>query len=128
MNRIVKEWIEKANHDLQAAHYLLDMEDLITDVIAFHFQQAVEKYLKAYLTYFNIRVSKTHDLIVILNQCIEHDFDFKSFNSDILIKLTDCGVMVRYPDDFYELSLNEVQEFSEVASFTKDFVLKKLNG
>ncbi|WP_457555775.1 HEPN domain-containing protein, partial [Candidatus Pyrohabitans sp.] len=41
-------------------------------MISFHCQQAVEKYLKAYLTSVDARVKKTHDLEVILNQCIPH--------------------------------------------------------
>ena len=44
----IKDWIEKADHDLGSAKVIyLHLPDYI-DTIAFHCQQAVEKYLKAF--------------------------------------------------------------------------------
>ena len=71
-HEVVLRWIRKADNDLRAAEYLLKAEEPLTDIISFHCQQAVEKYLKAYLTSVDARVKKTHDLEVILNQCIPH--------------------------------------------------------
>ncbi len=47
----VKRWLEKADHDRRAAPLALAGEPPITDVAAFHCQQAVEKLLKAYLVW-----------------------------------------------------------------------------
>ena len=47
---IVLRWIVKADNDLKAVKYMMAMEDAPLDVLSFHCQQAVEKYLKAYLT------------------------------------------------------------------------------
>ncbi|MBU4373878.1 MAG: HEPN domain-containing protein [Euryarchaeota archaeon] len=47
--------VEKADNDLKAVKYLLAVEDAPLDVLAFHCQQAVEKYLKAYLTWVDVR-------------------------------------------------------------------------
>ncbi|TAN46222.1 MAG: HEPN domain-containing protein [Candidatus Methanoperedens sp.] len=58
--------IGKADNDLKAVKYLLAVEDAPLDVVSFHCQQAVEKYLKAYLTWVDVRVGKTHDLASIL--------------------------------------------------------------
>ncbi len=45
---IVLRGIGKADNDLKAVKYLLAVEDAPLDVLSFHCQQAVEKYLKAY--------------------------------------------------------------------------------
>lgn len=42
---LAKEWFEKGNHDLDEAN-LSFREGGWTDIICFHCQQAVEKYLK----------------------------------------------------------------------------------
>ena len=44
----INEWIEKANKDIKAVEKLKD-DNEITEIICFHCQQAVEKYLKALL-------------------------------------------------------------------------------
>ena len=46
----VKLWIKKADADLRVAKELLDLNEEPW-VITFHAQQAIEKYLKAYLIY-----------------------------------------------------------------------------
>ena len=38
--------------------------------ICFHCQQEVEKYLKAFLAYNGKRINKTHDLDILLRECI----------------------------------------------------------
>jgi hypothetical protein len=48
---LVKEWIRKAERDLDTAHLTLDNKPAYTDIICYHCQQAVEKYLKAYLVH-----------------------------------------------------------------------------
>ena len=70
---IVQRLIKKAEKGLKTVEYLLTFDDAPTDIIAFHCQQAVEKYLKVYLTLVDVRVKKTHDLETILAFCIERD-------------------------------------------------------
>ncbi len=45
MKAITREWLDRAQDDLNAAHALLNYPDL-THVAAFHAQQATEKALK----------------------------------------------------------------------------------
>ena len=62
----IREWIEKADHDLGSAKIIyLHLPDYF-DTIAFHCQQAVEKYLKALLVYNRIEFSRSHDLVYLL--------------------------------------------------------------
>ena len=49
-------------HDLGAAKTLIEHAPDYTDIICFHCQQAVEKSIKAYLTFKEISFQKSHDL------------------------------------------------------------------
>jgi HEPN domain-containing protein len=60
---LTREWLRKAAGDLKAA----DLHDLA----AFHCQQAFEKALKGYLTWHDRPFRKTHDLVELIEQCIE---------------------------------------------------------
>ncbi len=77
---IVSRWIGKADNDLRAVKYLLAIKDAPLDIVSFHCQQAVEKYLRAYLTWVDVRVTKTHDLSNILNVCVEKDKEFEKLD------------------------------------------------
>ncbi len=57
-NELIKEWIHKAEHDLGMAELALENKPEYTDSICFHCQQAVEKYLKAYLVFLDVRFEK----------------------------------------------------------------------
>jgi HEPN domain-containing protein len=51
---IVKQWIEKADHDLGTAQVTYLYLPKYRDTIAFHCQQAAEKYLKGFLLFLDI--------------------------------------------------------------------------
>lgn len=59
---ILLQWLDKAAHDLIAADILIKANPLILDIAWFHCQQAVEKYLKAFLVYHNRDFIFTHNL------------------------------------------------------------------
>ncbi len=96
------------------------------DILGFHCQQAVEKYFKAYLTWADIRVKKTHDLESILNLCIEEDKEFEKLDKDKISRLTLYAVNIRYPEEYFETTVEEVREAYETANEVKDFAMKKL--
>ncbi len=125
---IVLRWLKKAEHDLKTAKYLLTLDDAPTDVFAFHGQQAVEKYFKAYLTLVDVRVKKTHDLETILARCIEKDRQFERLDKDGISKLTFYAVEIRYPEECIELSIDEARELYETAKEVKEFVVERLRG
>ena len=58
----VRQWVAKAEVDYRTADRLVRDPDPIRESIAFHCQQAVEKYLKALLVSLRIEFPKTHDL------------------------------------------------------------------
>ena len=58
----VQAWVRKAALDLRAAELDLNAEPPLVADAAFHCQQAVEKLLKAVLTWREVPFRKTHDL------------------------------------------------------------------
>lgn len=75
----IKKWLEVAEHDLEAAQTILQYKPIILDIVCFHCQQAVEKYLKAFMAFKNIHFEKTHDVILLKTLCAKEDQDFKIF-------------------------------------------------
>lgn len=124
---IILQWLKRAEEDIKVVQQLLKTEEIITSAICFHSQQAVEKYLKAYLTLFDVSVRKTHDLEVILDLCIKQDKDFGSLDREKISRLTFYSVEIRYPDEFYIPSLEESKESYHIALTVKNFIFGKLN-
>ncbi len=83
-----------------------------TSTICFHAQQAVEKYLKAFLAFHDVDFPRTHDVDYLVMEC--QKIDSESFILD-LKSLTEFGVSVRYPDDFFIPSPDESNEYTEIA-------------
>jgi HEPN domain-containing protein len=69
------EWFRKADHDLTAAHKLIEDADIL-DTVCFHCQQAAEKYLKAYLIFNGIEIERTHNLNKLKKECVKFDAGF----------------------------------------------------
>ena len=58
LKKIVDRWLIKAGKDLTTIEQLLNYDEIVTDSICFHAQQAIEKFLKAYLVSNNISPEK----------------------------------------------------------------------
>lgn len=123
---IILRWFRKAESDLKVVKHLLMIDEPPTDALCFHCQQAIEKYLKAFLTFRNVRVKKIHDMEAILNLCIEQDREFENLDKENISSLSLFAVEVRYPEEFYIPTLDEVKEYFDIALKVKDFVFKKL--
>jgi HEPN domain-containing protein len=63
----VRQWLKKAEEDINAAKTLLPHEMSFLFTVGFHAQQSAEKYLKAYLTWHQVEFRKTHDLGELLD-------------------------------------------------------------
>ncbi len=122
----LEKWLVKANNDLKVAEneIVLSEKDMVTDAICFHSQQAVEKYLKAFLITKEKDFKKSHNLEYLLEICIETDKDFSQIE---LGDLSFYAVEVRYPDDFYIPTEAEAGECLDIARKVKEFVYKKLD-
>ena len=69
----VKQWILRANEDLLVVDKLTEFEMVATSSVCFHCQQAVEKYLKAFLISIGIDIIKTHNIEFLLSECADFD-------------------------------------------------------
>lgn len=121
----VRKWLVKANGDLKVAEneIKLSSEDMVTEAVCFHSQQAVEKLLKAYLVTRNIEFGKTHNLEFLLELCIKQDSRFKDINVG---NLSFYAVELRYPDEFYTPTAEEARQCIEIARKVNEFVLRKV--
>ncbi len=126
IDEYVKKWLQKANEDYLAAKHELSFpqeNEIITSTVCFHCQQAVEKYLKAYLTDKKIEFGKTHSLEFLLELCIKIDKEFENIDVG---DLSFYAVDVRYPDDFYQPSLEEAKKAFIIADNVRSFILEKI--
>lgn len=125
--KYVLRWCKKAESDLRAVRELLEAKTPLTDIICFHCQQAVEKYLKAFLTSQNIEAGRTHDIGYLLDLCAKRDNDFLGLlEKEKASQLTDFAVDVRYPEEFYIPTIEETKEYFTLAIRVKEFILGKL--
>ncbi len=125
LHELISEWIRKADHDLGMAELALQYKPGYTDAICFHSQQAVEKYLKAYLTVLQIKFEKSHNLVYLLDLIHEQEVVADELY-DLLERLEDYAVEVRYPDERFEPTLEEAKEAFEIANKLKAYVLDKI--
>lgn len=121
----VEKWLVKASNDLQVAKNELNLtsELPVTEAICFHAQQAVEKFLKAYLVAKGVEFGKTHNLEYLRELCTQINVDFGNLDVG---NLTFYATEVRYPDEFYTPSLDEARESVAIAIKVRDFVLAKM--
>lgn len=86
-------------------------------------QQAVEKYLKAFLIFKKEEFPRTHNLDLLIQSCSAHQPAFASID---LKNLEDFAVRGRYPHDSVQPDQDETQDFYEIAETIKVLVLKEI--
>lgn len=95
-----KDWIKIANQDLALAQIIFqDIDEAYSAYACFLCEQAVEKYLKAFLIKHKGKVEqkdKTHRLLYLANQCKKYNLDLQNYQID-LITLTELYTPTRYP-------------------------------
>ncbi|MDY0095856.1 MAG: HEPN domain-containing protein [Candidatus Vecturithrix sp.] len=118
MKTLTQEWLKAAHDDLETIEQIVQQEHL-TNVAAFHAQQAVEKCLKALLEEQGVEFPKTHDLLrlqkLLLSDAIQLDI-----NQAMLRRLNLLYIDSRYPGEFGLLpngkpTLADAREFYQFA-------------
>jgi len=120
-NELIREWIDKADHDLGSAKLIFLHLPEYFDTIAFHCQQATEKYLKATLVFYGVDFQRTHNLVYLLD-LLSQKFVLLEDIYDNAILLNGFSVLIRYPNkniylskEELETSINITQEFRDLA-------------
>jgi HEPN domain-containing protein len=97
MKAATREWVDKAEADFAAALLLRrSRKKHSRDIVCFHLQQCVEKYLKARLEEAGIAFPKTHDLERLLDLAVAVEPMWAALRP-ALAAITDYAVEVRYP-------------------------------
>lgn len=122
--REVRQWVEKALHDIQMAEMGLGHSRPIVDAAAFHCQQAVEKLLKAYLTFAGVEFERVHDVETLANRCAAHLPEFAALVPRIA-PLTAYAVRFRYPGPA-DPTVDQVQAALATVREVWRFVLSRL--
>jgi HEPN domain-containing protein len=96
MKKQVEAWNYYACKHMLVVAEIINNPDL-TNGVAFHCQQAIEQYLKAFLIAYDIEVIRTYDL-VLLYDLVKQIRDF-GFDLDLLDTLTKLYKDSRYPNE-----------------------------
>lgn len=95
---LVRGWIAKADSDLAAGQQLLTGGPF--DSVCFHAQQAIEKLLKALLTFYDQLPPRTHDLEELQRMALATHNNAELAALD-LFEASDYAVMARYDLQFW---------------------------
>ena len=103
----VKEWMIIADDDFDSARILNESVRKHREIICYLCAQAVEKYLKCYLTYYDIVPQKTHNLVFLNDKCIEINNGFHEIKME-------CGFLNRY--------INEIRYPYRIQVYEEDVI------
>ena len=93
-SRYPADWLRIAQRDLARVDHLLDVQD--PEAAGFFLQQAVEKFLKAFLLSKGWELQRIHDLETLLNAALAYDPSLEPFRSACQ-KITGFYLVERYP-------------------------------
>jgi HEPN domain-containing protein len=119
--RKVRQWLIHADEDLRLAkHGLTLISGCPYRLIAYHAQQCVEKYLKAYLVYLRVDFPYTHNISRLLELCAEQ----ASWTGTIqeAKRLTSYAITTRYPGEDEEVTREEVDHALRIATEVQKIV------
>jgi HEPN domain-containing protein len=119
----IESWLIKAGHDLMSAQRLLDIEPVILDNACFHCQQAIEKYLKAFLIFHGRDIERTHNIIFLLSECTNFDPVFATVDP---MNINAYAVQGRYPDSNLMPTIEEAKSYYQLAIRTRGLVTERI--
>jgi HEPN domain-containing protein len=128
MKKLVNDWIILAEKDIKTASLIIN-EEYLTNIVAFHCQQAIEKYFKAYILEHDKPLLKIHDLpklYGIIKQIKNLEID-----EDLLSIINETYVEDRYPGELGLLSDGmpsdeQANNFLEFAKHIEEKIKKEL--
>jgi HEPN domain-containing protein len=120
----VLEWIDKAEQDYQTAEAMSKKRKKpVPDVVGFHCQQCIEKYLKALLVLKKLDFPKTHDLLELLEIALKKEPFLEAFRADLRI-LNPFSVQFRYPGE--GATVEESRLAMKTARLLRKFLREKI--
>ena len=89
-------WLAKAEDDVLVIESIVSAPRVLWEAVAFHAQQAAEKFLKGLLAGKGTQPPKTHDLVVLVELASKHDPSLAQFQ-DHARTLNSMYISSRYP-------------------------------
>ena len=132
MKKQVNEWLRHAKIDLFSAKKLLE-DEFLTQSVAFHTHQAIEKSFKAIIEDRGKRIPRIHDLEKLYGLIQELGINLNWIDEDILTQINDVYIDSRYIADVGLIpegipSLKKVKKFYELSEKIYENVLELLEG
>ena len=122
---LVRSWLKKAKHDIEAAQQLATSSQPLLDVAIYHCQQAAEKAVKGFLVHHDQEFEKTHDIVDLLETAIPFDAQLSSW-LEAGERLTPYVSLFRYPGAIMEPDSEEFDEALKLANELYHFILTLL--
>jgi HEPN domain-containing protein len=119
-----REWLERAREDLETAAFSLTADPPFARSALFHCQQAVEKAMKAFLTWHDLPFRKTHNLIELGDACAAVDPSLAPPVGEVAV-LAKYATRFRYPGAPYHPTAEEANEGLRLA---RSFMASMLSG
>ena len=130
MKESTKEFLELAEDDLRISKEIYRIKEYRAS--CFYSQQATEKFLKAFLVEKNVfdpKKHRTHNLLLLLNECIKIDKDFEELRKYNIGRISAYIVITRYDiSSLKNITQEDAKEAIEIAEKVREFVLKKLSS
>ena len=123
-NTECSKWSEFAENDYEAVILLSSSARPLLEIVCFHCQQCIEKYLKAFIVKCNGEIKKTHNLEDLCKICTVIDEDFVNIK-ELCIDLTDYAVETRYPYPF-EIDADDMKKAVKDMETVRNFIRIKL--
>jgi HEPN domain-containing protein len=96
MKPITQEWLNRASDDLDVVEEIIDIAHL-TNIAAFHCQQAIEKSFKAVLEEHSEVIPRVHNLVRLYN-IVKDKLNF-TVDELVLKEISDIYTEARYPGE-----------------------------
>ncbi|MBM3708543.1 MAG: HEPN domain-containing protein [Actinobacteria bacterium] len=97
------------------------------DTAVFHCQQAIEKILKSFLVHKGIKFEKVHNIVYLLDKCVVVEESFQKWYP-AAETVTPYATLFRYPGDYEEPEIEDVEEAlkysKEIINFVLDIYMK----
>jgi HEPN domain-containing protein len=124
MNKSYKQWLKRANSNLELAK-VSNNGSICYEDLCFQAQQSVEKGLKGLLIFYGIEPEKTHNLLLLLQELEKQT----NINDEIkqIIKLNNFAVQTRYPGDYAEIEKEEYEQSIIIAEKCLKWIKEKIN-
>ena len=122
----IKEWFYQADQDLGSAIVIFQHIPRYFETVAFHCQQAVEKYIKGLLVFYDSNFKKTHDVVFLL-ELLTDKTDISDDLYSKALSMEGFGVDIRYPNHKIHLSKEELENTIKIAREFRAFVKERID-